>query len=165
VRCDGFAFNGEIEQDASASFIGECSRQPPATCSVIQQVGLIHVVDPRFLQGPLERRNDPIQFKIRGADQQTADSTRVAWSLYVLRMAAANASARGQWAAILASPLTELSGFCLVVDCLTAGCGGERTSLCPIWRASTAPAGRSVTCYAACAVQAAVAGAQGPRGW
>jgi hypothetical protein len=42
-------------------------------------------------------------------------------------MAAANASARGQRAAILASPLSELSGFCLVVDCLTAGCGGERT--------------------------------------
>jgi hypothetical protein len=48
-------------------------------------------------------------------------------SLYVLRMAAANASARGQRAAILASPLSELSGFCLVVDCLVRGCGGERT--------------------------------------
>ena len=42
-------------------------------------------------------------------------------------MAAANASARGQRAAIFASPLSELSGFCLVVDCLTPGCGGERT--------------------------------------
>jgi hypothetical protein len=41
--------------------------------------------------------------------------------------AAANASARGQRAAILASPLSELSGFCLVVDCLAPGCGGERT--------------------------------------
>jgi hypothetical protein len=42
-------------------------------------------------------------------------------------MAAANASARGQRAAILASPLHELTGFCLSVDCLAAGCGGERT--------------------------------------
>jgi hypothetical protein len=42
-------------------------------------------------------------------------------------MAAANASARGQRAAILASPLSELTGFNLVVDCLTPGCGGERT--------------------------------------
>jgi len=31
-------------------------------------------------------------------------------------MAAANASARGQRAAILASPLAELTGFVLVVD-------------------------------------------------
>jgi hypothetical protein len=42
-------------------------------------------------------------------------------------MAAANASARGQRAAILASPLHELTGFCLSVDCLAPGCGGERT--------------------------------------
>jgi hypothetical protein len=42
-------------------------------------------------------------------------------------MAAANASARGQRAAILASPLSELSGFCLVVDCLAPDCAGERT--------------------------------------
>ena len=42
-------------------------------------------------------------------------------------MAAANASARGQRAAILASPLSELTGFNLSVDCLTPGCGGERT--------------------------------------
>jgi hypothetical protein len=34
-------------------------------------------------------------------------------------MAAANASARGQRAAILASPLHELTGFYLAVDCLT----------------------------------------------
>src|SRR4051812_2155042 len=37
-------------------------------------------------------------------------------SLYVLIMAAANASARGQRAAILAT------GFYLAVDCLTSGC-------------------------------------------
>jgi hypothetical protein len=42
-------------------------------------------------------------------------------------MAAANASARGQRAAILASPLHELTGFYLAVDCLTPGCNGERT--------------------------------------
>ena len=42
-------------------------------------------------------------------------------------MAAANASARGQRAAILDSPLTELSGFYLAVDCQSGGCGGERT--------------------------------------
>jgi hypothetical protein len=41
-------------------------------------------------------------------------------------MAAANASARGQRAAILASPFRELTGFCLAVDCLTPGCRGER---------------------------------------
>src|SRR5690348_11245508 len=43
------------------------------------------------------------------------------------RMAAANASARGQRVAILASPLGELTGFSLVVDCGMAVCGGERT--------------------------------------
>ena len=42
-------------------------------------------------------------------------------------MAAANASARGQRVAILSSPLHELTGFFLAVDCLTPGCGGERT--------------------------------------
>jgi hypothetical protein len=41
--------------------------------------------------------------------------------------ASTNASARGQRAAILASPLSELTGFCLAVDCLTPGCSGERT--------------------------------------
>jgi hypothetical protein len=42
-------------------------------------------------------------------------------------MAAANASARGQRAAILASPLHELSGFLLTVDCLGPDCRGERS--------------------------------------
>ncbi len=42
-------------------------------------------------------------------------------------MAAANASPRGQRVAILASPLAELTGFCLVLDCLTRGCSGQRT--------------------------------------
>ena len=41
-------------------------------------------------------------------------------------MAAANASARGQRLAILASPLRELTGFALAVDCGDPGCGGER---------------------------------------
>jgi len=36
------------------------------------------------------------------------------------------ASARGQRAAILASPLHELTGFYSAVDCLTSGCGSER---------------------------------------
>jgi hypothetical protein len=42
-------------------------------------------------------------------------------------MAAANASARGQRSAILASPLHELTGFCLAVDCLAPRCSGERS--------------------------------------
>jgi hypothetical protein len=42
-------------------------------------------------------------------------------------MAAANASARGQRAAIPATPLHELTGFCLVVDCLPPECRRERT--------------------------------------
>jgi hypothetical protein len=41
--------------------------------------------------------------------------------------AAANASARGQRTAILASPLHELTGFYLAVDCLAPRCNGERT--------------------------------------
>jgi hypothetical protein len=35
--------------------------------------------------------------------------------------------ARGQRAAILASPLHELTGFYLAVDCLAPRCNGERT--------------------------------------
>jgi hypothetical protein len=50
-----------------------------------------------------------------------------AYSLYVLTMAAANASARGQRVAILTSPLRELTGLYLAVDCLAAGCNGVRT--------------------------------------
>jgi hypothetical protein len=42
-------------------------------------------------------------------------------------MAAANASARGQRPAILASPLHERTGFYLAVDCLAPRCNGERT--------------------------------------
>jgi hypothetical protein len=42
-------------------------------------------------------------------------------------MASANVSARGQRAAILASPLSDLTGFLLAVDCPAPGCGGERT--------------------------------------
>ena len=42
-------------------------------------------------------------------------------------MAAANASARGQRVAILASRLTEFSGYYVAVDCQSEGCGGERT--------------------------------------
>jgi hypothetical protein len=43
------------------------------------------------------------------------------------KMAAANASARGQRAAIIASPLHELTGFYLAVDCLAPRCNGERS--------------------------------------
>jgi hypothetical protein len=42
-------------------------------------------------------------------------------------MAAANASARGQRVAILASPLHELTASYLAVDCLAPGCNGERS--------------------------------------
>ena len=41
-------------------------------------------------------------------------------------MAAANASPRAQRSAILASPLHELTGFCLEVDCLAEGCRRDR---------------------------------------
>jgi hypothetical protein len=42
---------------------------------------------------------------------------------------AANASARAQRTAIIASKLRELDGFCLVVDCGKPGCRGERSYL------------------------------------
>jgi hypothetical protein len=42
-------------------------------------------------------------------------------------MAAANASARGQRIAIVASQLHELTGFYPAVDCLAPRCKGERT--------------------------------------
>jgi hypothetical protein len=42
-------------------------------------------------------------------------------------MAAANASARRQRLSILSSPLHELTGFYLAVDCLTRQCNGERS--------------------------------------
>ena len=43
-----------------------------------------------------------------------------------LPLAAANASPRAQRSAILASPLHELTGFCLEVDCLAEGCRQDR---------------------------------------
>jgi hypothetical protein len=43
-----------------------------------------------------------------------------------LPMAAANASARAHRSAILASPLHELMGFCLELDCLAEGCRRDR---------------------------------------
>jgi hypothetical protein len=42
-------------------------------------------------------------------------------------MAAANASPRGQRTAIRARKLGDLTGFCLVVDCLGPACQRERT--------------------------------------
>jgi hypothetical protein len=47
--------------------------------------------------------------------------------MFSLIVAAANASARSPRAAILASPLRELTGFCLAVDCLAPACSGERS--------------------------------------
>lgn len=41
----------------------------------------------------------------------------------------ANASARGQRTAILSSPLHQLMGSCLAVDCLTPGCGERSYSI------------------------------------
>jgi hypothetical protein len=40
---------------------------------------------------------------------------------------ASGTSARDWWAAILVSPLSELTGFNFAVDCLAADRGGERT--------------------------------------
>jgi len=75
-------------------------------------------------------------------------------------MAAANASARGQRTAILASPLHELTGFYLAVDCLAPRCNGERTfavaELATFY-------GRDY--FAGCGAPAPVAGAQGRLGW
>jgi hypothetical protein len=48
-------------------------------------------------------------------------------SMFPSIMAAANASARGQRAAILDSPPSELTGFNLMVDYLSPGCARERT--------------------------------------
>ena len=80
-------------------------------------------------------------------------------------MAAANASARGQRAAILASPLSELSGFCLAVDCLTPGCGGERTFAMSDLAGFYGGSRTVVMCCEGCGARAAVAGGQAQRGW
>ena len=78
-------------------------------------------------------------------------------------MAAANASARGQRAAILESRLTEFTGYYVAVDCQSAGCGGERTFAVSTWRTSTEarPWG---ACSRGCGA-AGVADAWAPRGW
>lgn len=55
------------------------------------------------------------------------DSPESPCSLYVPDMAAANASARGQRAAILGSPIGELYGFTVAVDCGSAECRGARS--------------------------------------
>ena len=77
---------------------------------------------------------EPAVRDVVGADlghRPGAPGTRLMQTIqlkYVLSiMAAANASARGQRAAILASPLSELTGFNLTVDCLSPGCARERT--------------------------------------
>ena len=80
-------------------------------------------------------------------------------------MAAAKASARGQRAAILASPLHELTGFCLAVDCLAAGCRGERayavTELASFYGRDI---GLLAKYYAVCGYPVRAAGVEGPRG-
>jgi len=78
-------------------------------------------------------------------------------------MAAANASARGQRVAILASRLTEFSGYYVAVDCQPEGCGGERTFAVSDLENSTEarPWG---TCSSGCDAWA-VAVAWAPRGW
>jgi hypothetical protein len=73
---------------------------------------------------PIGRR---AQRKPSGQGTAHADSTAADVPFMFPTMAAANASARGQRAAILASPLHELTGFYLAVDCRTPGCNGERT--------------------------------------
>ena len=80
-------------------------------------------------------------------------------------MAAANASARGQRADILASLLHELTGFLLAVDCLAPGCNGER-SFAVAELASFY--GHDYTwdrCCAACGALAPVAGVWARPGW
>jgi hypothetical protein len=42
-------------------------------------------------------------------------------------MAAADASVRGQRDTVLASPLRDLTGFVLIIDCCGPCCGGERS--------------------------------------
>jgi hypothetical protein len=44
-------------------------------------------------------------------------------------MAAANLTTRRRRTIILATPLAELDGAALVIDCLTPGCAGERRVL------------------------------------
>ena len=81
-------------------------------------------------------------------------------------MADTSASARGQWTAILASPLRELTGFYLAVDYLGPDCGGERTFTIAETRQFLRPGkARSATCCAGCAAPAAVAVVWVRRGW
>jgi hypothetical protein len=71
-------------------------------------------------------------------------------------MAAANASARGQRHAIMTSPLRELTGFSLTVDCRGAQCGGERSyaittlGACYGDRATVADVLRQMRCARGC---------------
>jgi hypothetical protein len=84
-------------------------------------------------------------------------------------MAAANASARGQRHAIMASPLNELTGFELAVDCRGAGCGGERSysitalAACYGKRWTVADVLRQMRCARGCSGRPLVAGWQPAR--
>jgi hypothetical protein len=79
-------------------------------------------------------------------------------------MTAANASARGQRVAILASPLHELTGFLVPVDCLAPGCNGERrfavAELASFYGQDTED-----RCRVACGAQAPVVGVWARLGW
>jgi hypothetical protein len=82
-----------------------------------------------------------------------------------MRLPAANASARGQRTAILASPLHELTGFYLAVDCLAPCCKGERQSPLPSLRISMVGRARSGKSCGARGAQAIAADASRPHGW
>src|ERR1700722_7978189 len=83
----------------------------------------------------------------------------------VLMVAGANASARGQRHAILASPLGELTGFVLVVDCGGAQCAGERSYALTALAACYEPGVTVGKACARCDARGAVAGVSGSLPW
>ena len=80
-------------------------------------------------------------------------------------MAAANASPRGQRVAIFASPLHELTGFCLAVDCLNSECRRDRMFAVTELAGSTAVSAPSPRSCAGCVAQTVVVGASLLPGW
>lgn len=68
-------------------------------------------------------------------------------------------------AAILASPLMELTGFCLAVDCFGAGLRWWAEVRSPISPTSMATGRGWARCYAGCDARAAVAAMWARRGW
>ena len=68
----------------------------------------------------------------RASGQDTADQAIRPGGVFPLRscrMAAANLTTRRRRTIILATPLAELDGAALVIDCLTPDCAGERRVL------------------------------------